>query len=180
MSKQETLHLAWNLVVELRKEILESQRQRNQMIGFKITFVSTATAVIAANIEKLPIQLLSIPAFASIFFDFLIASLSNSIKRIGFYCDTHLSTIIQQSTDWPNSVLLWEEFLRKYKFGQTYALLGNLGITSISILIAIIGTILSFDWKISIPLIGALLAFFIFDVLAMRKSSQPLKIQTQK
>ncbi|HEV2708377.1 MAG TPA: hypothetical protein VGV59_20850 [Pyrinomonadaceae bacterium] len=32
--------LAWNLFVEARKEILEYQRIRTQIIGFKITFVS--------------------------------------------------------------------------------------------------------------------------------------------
>ena len=55
MFKQETFDFAWNLTVELRKELVELQRLRAQVVGFKITFVSTATAVIGANLDKVPI-----------------------------------------------------------------------------------------------------------------------------
>ena len=141
---QEKFHVAWNLTVELRKEVSELQRQRSQVIGFKITFVSTAIAVIAANTDKVPIQLLFIPAFAAIFFNFLITSFSNSIKRIGIYCQDHLMKITRGLTNWPKDVLLWEEFLGKYKFKQTLALLGNLGITGLAIFVAILGLFFQF------------------------------------
>ena len=51
--------LAWNLFVELRKEIVETQKIRSQVIGFKITFSSTAIGVIIAGSGKWPLQLLA-------------------------------------------------------------------------------------------------------------------------
>ena len=174
MSQQETFHVAWNLTVELHKEVIQLQRQRSQVIGFKITFVSTAIAVIAANTDKFPIQLLFIPAFAAIFFDFLITSFSNSIKRIGTYCNDHLMKITRTLTSWPEDVLLWEEFLREYKFKQTLALLGNLGITGLAIFVAIFGLLFQLKWPrwLSIIFILILIIFFSIDIFQMRKPSK--------
>ena len=62
------VNLAWNLFVELRKELVESQKIRAQVIGFKITFVSAAVGLIGTNIDRIPNILLVIPAFAAIFF----------------------------------------------------------------------------------------------------------------
>jgi len=58
--------LAWNLFIELRKELVESQKIRAQIIGFKITFVSAAIALIGANLDKIIEYeyLLFVPAFA--------------------------------------------------------------------------------------------------------------------
>ena len=56
-------NLAWQLLVELRKEILETQKIRSQVIGFKITFISTVIGLILAS--NTPIQLLTIPAFSA-------------------------------------------------------------------------------------------------------------------
>ena len=53
---------AWDLFVELRKELVESQKIRAQIIGFKITFVTTSVGFVAANIDKVPSSLLVIPA----------------------------------------------------------------------------------------------------------------------
>jgi hypothetical protein len=73
--------------------------------------------------------LLVIPSFAAIFFDFLISSYSNSIKRIGLYCHEQLGEIITNLTDLPDKFVLWEEYLRRREFKQTQAIIGNLGIT---------------------------------------------------
>lgn len=172
MSKQETFNLAWNLTVELRKELVELQRLRAQVIGFKITFVSTATAVIAANLDKLPNQLLAIPSFAAIFFDFLISSYSSSIKRIGLYCHEYLGEIIKNLTDLPDNFMLWEEYLRKRPFGQKDAITGNLGITGLSLAVAIISLLTEFIWYLSVPLIIVIAGFFIYDIGEMRKPSK--------
>lgn len=76
----------WQLFVELRKEIVESQKIRAQIIGFKITFISSGIGLIIAGRNTVPQTLLIVPALAAIFFDFLIQSYSFSIKRIGRYC----------------------------------------------------------------------------------------------
>ena len=44
--------IAWGLFSELRKELVETQKTRIQIIGFKITFVSAALDVTAANLHK--------------------------------------------------------------------------------------------------------------------------------
>ena len=172
MPKQETYNFAWNLTVELRKELVELQRLRAQVVGFKITFVSTATAVIAANLDKVPIQLLVIPSFAAIFFDFLISSYSNSIKRIGLYCHEQLGGILKNLIDLPDKFILWEEYLRKPPFGQKHAITGNLGITGLSIAVAIISLLTQFNFYLSTPLIIVVLGFFIYDIVEMRKPSK--------
>ena len=73
-AQRKTNDFYFNLLIELRKEVIESQKIRAQVIGFKITFVSAGIGVIIANLEKLPPVLLAVPAFAAIFFDFLIDS----------------------------------------------------------------------------------------------------------
>ena len=113
----------WILLIELRKEVIESQKIRAQVIGFKITFVS---AGIAVNPEKLPPVLLAVPAFAAIFFDFLIESYSFSIKRIGYYCRNHLEPCIRSCLQLDESFLLWEEFMHQPGAGQVFAIVGNL------------------------------------------------------
>jgi hypothetical protein len=58
--------LAWNLYVELRKEIVGVQRLRIQLIGFKIAFVSSSIGIIYANKDRISENLFFIPAFVSI------------------------------------------------------------------------------------------------------------------
>lgn len=172
MSKHEIFDLAWNLTVELRKELVELQRLRAQLVGFKITFVSTATAVIAANLDKVPIQLLVIPSFAAIFFDFLISSYSASIKRIGSYCYEQLEELLKDLPDLPDKFMPWEEYLRKHPFGQKHAITGNLGITGLSIAVAIISLLIKFNIYLSTSLIIVVVGFFIYDIVEMRKPSK--------
>ena len=130
---QSTSNLAWNLFVEARREILENQKIRTQVIGFKITFVSAGIGLIAANSEKISPTLLVVPAFAAIFFDFLITSYSFAIKRTGFYCRNHIEPIIRESYDWPEKYYLWEEFMRQPHAKQGLAFKGNIGITILAI-----------------------------------------------
>lgn len=74
--------LAWNLYTELRKEIVATQHLRSRAIEFKITLIGAAFALFVANLDKITDRrLLILPAFAAIFFDFLIASYNFGIKR---------------------------------------------------------------------------------------------------
>ena len=81
---------AWKMICELRQEIREAQKIRTQIIGIKIAFVSAAFGFIfkdgSPTVGSPASQLLLIPAFAAIFFDYLIISYGFSIKRIGYYC----------------------------------------------------------------------------------------------
>lgn len=156
----------FSLLIELRKEVLESQKIRAQVIGFKITFVSAGIAVIIANLEKLPPMLLSVPAFAAIFFDFLIDSYSFSIKRIGYYCRSHLEPYIRKHSELDKSFLLWEEFMHQPGAGQIFAIVGNLGLTLLAVVPAIIGLLKPFRFAVSVPLIGILAVLLYFDVHA--------------
>jgi hypothetical protein len=173
---QEKVDFAWNLMVELRKELVETQRIRSQVIGFKITFVSTAIGVIAANLDKVSLQLLVIPAFAAIFFDLLINSYGYSIKRIGFYCrnyiEPNLKTMLVDSSNWLAEMPLWEEFLAKDKFRQNLGLWGNLGITGLAVVVAVIALVIQFDWQFSTPLLIILAISFIYDVAAFLRTDK--------
>jgi hypothetical protein len=102
--------LAWNLFVELRKEIVETQKIRAQVIGFKITFTSTAIGIIIAGSAKWPIELLVLPAFAAVFFHTLIASYGIGIKRMGVYCHRILEPVLRKTTAPSDCFLLWHEF----------------------------------------------------------------------
>ena len=120
MAKKE-FKRAWELMTELRKETLEGHRMRTQVIGFKITFVSTGIGLIAANIDKVPKELMAIPAFASIFFDLLIINYSISIRRIGRYCQEYIEPILKREaqinpisrseTQTTEEFCWWEEFI---------------------------------------------------------------------
>ena len=136
--------LAWNLFAEARKEILEYQRIRTQVIGFKITFVSAGIGLVAANSEKLSIKLLVVPAFAAVFFDLLVTSYSLAIKRTGFYCHHHIEPILRDLYEWPEKHFLWEEFMRRPNLRQGLALRGNIGLTVLSMILAVYALLVPF------------------------------------
>ena len=102
------LDLYWNLYTELRKEVIESQKIRAQVVGFKITFVSASIGLLSSNLDKIPKASLVIPAIASIFFDFLINSYRFAIKRIGYYLKENLEPEIKIESKLPDEFLLWQ------------------------------------------------------------------------
>lgn len=170
---KETFDRAWNLMTELRKETLEGQRMRTQVIGFKITFVSTGIGVILANIEKVPKELLAIPAFASIFFDLLIINYSITIRRIGLYCQRYIEPILETEAEMKNVSLSemgvkfcwWEEFVDRRHVRPKFAIIANLGFTGLAILVAYFVLLRPFRWPYF--LLAVLLAgLFIYDWLA--------------
>jgi len=163
---QNELDVAWNLLVELRKEIIESQKIRTQIIGFKITFVSAGIGLIAANTDKISLTLLVIPAFAAIFFDLLITSYSFSIKRIGYYCRKKVEPIIREACNVRRTFPLWEEFVDRPEVKKNFAVVGNLGITVLALIPAGFVVYRHFPSSPYIILFLALLAFFAYDLWA--------------
>lgn len=160
--------LAWNLFVELRKEIVESQKIRAQVIGFKITFTGTAIGVIIAGSGKWPLALLALPAFAAIFFDTLIASYGVGIKRMGQYCHQHLEPVLRRGVTLPEGFLLWHEFRRTSESKKSFGFLGNVGITFLMALPAVValGSTPRKAW--SLGLLGLLLLALVYDYWIMR------------
>jgi len=159
--------IAWNLFLELRRELIESQKLRAQIIGFKITFVSAAIGLIGTNVEKFSSLLLVIPAFAAIFFDFLIVSYSFSIKRIGFYIRTEIEPFLKKSCEL-HDLPFWEEFLHRYETEQSLSLLGHLGLTIIAIGISVIVLLMPFRPVLSSVLVVVLAVLCSLDVWAFR------------
>ena len=129
--------LAWDLVIELRKELVECQRIRTQVIGVKITLVSGAMGLVVANLDKVPAYVAVFAAVAGLFFDLLIQSYSFSIKRIGFYIRHTLEPILRSHNAWPADRFLWEEFVAQPKARQVLTSWGHAGLSVLAILAAI-------------------------------------------
>jgi hypothetical protein len=153
----------WDLFVELRKETIETQKIRAQIIGFKITFISAAVGLILANNNRIPQTLLIIPAFAAVFFDFLIHSCSFSIKRIGRYCRENLDPVVFAGSS-ASSFSSWEQFLSRPQNMQSYSLIGNLGITVLAVIPAVVGLSSSYSWRRSFPLLILLTCLLAVDL----------------
>ena len=102
----------WSLFIELRKELVESQKIRAQILGFKVTFVATAVGLIMSSLDFLDPALLVIPSFAAICFDFIIYSYSFSIKRIGMYCREYIEPNLKRTLVLPDDFVLWQRYLR--------------------------------------------------------------------
>jgi hypothetical protein len=179
--KQPPDELVWNMMVELRKEILESQKIRAQIVGVKVTFVTAVYGLIAANLDKkVPLSTLAAPAFAAIFLDFLIASYSFSIKRMGHYVWKNIEEkILRREYDWPPGMLLWEEFMHSLKqhrllpSGESLSIYGNVGMTAIATVLGGVGIWfgeLSLDLRIG--LIVPLVIFFVASFYAQLQSSK--------
>lgn len=161
--------IAWDLFSDLRKELVELQKIRSHIIGFKIAFVSSGIGLVVANIDKVSNFLFVIPAFAAVFFDLLIHSYSFSIKRTGFYCRKYLEPILRNEYELSEEYLFWEEFMASPEAGKNVSFWGNLGITFLAVVPAIIALFAPFDLFIS-PFLGAcLLAVLIYDIVALYK-----------
>ena len=156
--------IAWGLFIEVRKQILEFQKIRAQLFGFKIALVSAAAGLIVANADRIPMAVLAVPALASIFFDLLIIIHSYSIKRSGKYCEDQLEPTIKERRS--SSVpMLWEEYFRVNKpIEQAFSLISNLGITG---LVVVPAGIALFHWHLisGLLLSGFLILFYVTDIM---------------
>ncbi len=158
----------WKLFVELRKELVESQKIRSQIIGFKVTFVSAAIGFLATHLENVDRALFVIPSIAAICFDFIIYSYSFSIKRIGYYCRHYIEPAIKKSGEIPSDYILWQEFLTSPKTKQHLSLYGNFGLTLLTIIIAVVSLFSPFRIYLSSFLLLVLAIFTVIDILAYR------------
>jgi hypothetical protein len=164
--------LAWNLFVEVRKEILEYQKTRTQVIGFKITFVTAGVGLIVANSDKVSTKLFLLPAFAAIFFDLLVASQNVAIKRAGLYCLKHVEPAIRDLYDWPSEYWLWEEYMNRQRARHNLARIGNIGITVLATVPAIYTLLFPFppvSW-ISWFITSLLICLLYYDLRAYQSS----------
>jgi hypothetical protein len=158
--------LAWNLFCELRKELVESQRLRTQTVGFKITVVGAGVGLIATNLTRVPALLLTLPAFAAIFFDFLIHGHSFSVGRIGYYCRTRLERLLRKDLQLDDDLQLWQEFLLDSSARKWFASIGNLGLTVLACAVAVYGAAIDFRASSSLPILLMLAGLLAVDVWA--------------
>ncbi len=154
----------WDLFVELRKETVGTQRIRAQLIGFKITFVSAAAGLLLTRVAQVQVEALVLPAFAAIFFDFLIYSQSFSVKRIGHYCREFLEPQLRVQFSVPHKLQLWEEFVSDPRRKQLFLISGNLGITLLAAVIGAVALWSSPRLGMARLLLIFLSVFFCFDV----------------
>jgi hypothetical protein len=164
----EKSELYWNLYTELRKEIIESQKIRAQVIGFKITFISAAIGLLSSKFEQIPNVLLVIPAIASVFFDFLINSYSFAIKKIGYYLREILEPNLKLEANLPQDFTTWQIFLRDPKSGHPMAFISNYGVTVLASTAAVIALFFPFHLIWSPLLIILLIILLIFDYKSFR------------
>ncbi len=160
--------LIWNLFVELRKELMESQKIRSQVMGFKIGFISAAIGLMAKSIDALDKALFVIPAFAAICLDFIIYSYSFSIKRIGSYTRDYIEPALKKYGKVPEEFTLWQEFLTEPKTRQNLTLYGNFGFTILTVAVGGISLFYPFRPILSTTLLITLIVFLIMDYLAYR------------
>jgi hypothetical protein len=175
LEKSSEVGLVWNLFTELRKEVVEEKKIRTQILQVKITLVSAGIGVIAANAGTVPLELFVVPAFAAVFFDFLINSTGFSIKRIGYYCRTHLEPNLNKAFKNSNpsgEMLWWEDFLAQGELWSPSALFGHLGHTGLAISVAVIALLIQSDWRLSAPLIVAMVGLFIYDIVLFRRTKK--------
>jgi hypothetical protein len=162
-------HIVWDLFVELRKEILEAQKIRAQVLGFKFTFITGAMGLMVAKLDTIDKSILVLPAFAAIFFDLIVCSYSFSIKRIGCYVRDYIEPVLMKEQDVPKNFVMWQKFLTQPKTRQNLSFYGNIGVTLLSVVVGIIGLLIDFRPVMSSALIFALIIFMITDVLAYRE-----------
>ena len=134
---------ALQLFTELRKELLETQKLRGQIVGFKLTFAAAALGVIAANIDKLHPLFWTLPAAVSTFFDLLISSNDYGIRRFGHYCRTILEPQLRDHCNLPAEFVLWEEFMYKARQQERTGpfrlpMYSHTGITALAWLVALV------------------------------------------
>ena len=178
-------NLLWGYLTQLREELLESQKIRTQVIGFKISFVTALTGFLAAKIfsdyekpegfNNLYYYLLIIPAVAALFFDFLIVSYGFSIKRIGMYIKHILEPKLKELCPDLN-IELWQEYLEHPFNKQTLATIGNLGLTIITILIAVF-PIIWFNDQTGISIVSVMFFTLLIgvDIWAMKTSKRLMR-----
>lgn len=170
----------WNIFVELRKELVEAQKMRAQVMGFKVTFVMATIGLLAANIDKINKTLFVIPAFAAICFDFIICSYSFSIKRIGSYTQHHIEPALKQAGDVPDDFVFWQHYLTQPKTRQRLSFYGNVGLTLLVVMVGLVGLWIPPNSAISYIISFVLFLFILLDIFAYREPKKLGKLWATK
>jgi hypothetical protein len=137
----------WELMIELREEILSRQKVRVQIYGFKIALLTLLFAYIGStenarinalamdktgnSIFGVPILIILLPAIASVLLDFIMFNQDYGIKRISFFSREFLEPVIRKELKWPENELLWEEYMMHPNLRSRFGFLGNIGTTII-------------------------------------------------
>ncbi len=161
----------WNLFVELRKELLETQKILAKMLVFKIAFVTVLLGLIASYIHDLHNALLVIPAFAAMFLDFIIISYCFSIKRISAYTRECIEPALKESGKVPKNFVMWQQYLAQPKARQHLATYGVFGVTFLSVIVAFVA-LFPVRTNYSLILILALLVFVFMDIFTYYESQK--------
>lgn len=142
----ESVRLIFN---SLRSEIIEKQKVQIQILGFKIIFTSTFMGVIVSSIKDgAPAYSSVIPAVVSVFFDFLILSRTQSMRRIGDYLEEYIEPLLYHDSSC--GVVTWQSYLRLKGDTQFLKNAGELGFTLIMSVFAVLITLLYHGWWIGI------------------------------
>lgn len=166
---RDSIDLAEKMLGHLREEMLEAQRTRAQVIGFKITFVSTAIALLGANVSRIHTAVWIVPAIAAFFFDLLVNSYSVSIKRLGLYARHHLEPMLREGHGWPASVPTWEEFAVSQRWNSRLFLLGNVGLTGLAAVVAATLLLRESRDAVTVALTLGLAAMLVADTLVFNQ-----------
>lgn len=139
----------WELMLELREEILSRQKLRVQVYGFKIvivtlffTYMAEYTNVIrnnqpiinnnynlTADNEMGNLIIILLPVISSILLDLIMNNQDYGIRRIGFFFREFLEPSIRRELKWPDNELLWEEYLNHSGMRSYFGVWGNIGTT---------------------------------------------------
>ena len=133
------LVLPWELLVELRKEIGELQKQRQQVLALKVTAIGAAMFLILSNRDSMSLGLLALPALAAAFFDIDASGISVSIKEIGIYIRHVLESQLVNHESWDRERPLWERHINSEESAKYLNLIGSSGLTVVSGVVGIVG-----------------------------------------
>ena len=151
----------WDLFLVLRQEILEAQKLRAQLLGFKLTFVPTFLALVAGLHEffqPYTDYLFTIPAFVALSLSLLSESYSFSIHRIGRYMRCVLEPALEDKLSLPETTLKedtnaegfapWQKWLsidRRTRKKKEWVFYGNF-ILDLGVVVIAINRLLPLSW----------------------------------
>lgn len=131
--------LAKELLLDLRREIIESKKLRAQITGVKVTFATAAATLILANLDKVSPAALAAPAIAAACLDLHSAAYDHSIKRVGLYLRHHVEPVLREATQWPAAHPLWQHFMLGRNASSNTGVVANSGFTLVLAVTAAIG-----------------------------------------
>lgn len=172
---------AWDKYTELRKELIELQKIRAQIIGVKFTLIAAGIALIAGHLKDISPLAFFVPALAAPFFDILVHSYSVSIKRTGYYYRHYLEPLLRTGNVLPqaDTFPLWEEFMdesgsREGRF-RRLILASTLGTTVLMAVPAIASIVGLEGWKAGAAWVVLSLSWVLVFLLDAHTTITPIR-----